>query len=55
MKNRYKDPDVPSPIEDKIFGHSMLGKATWLSLFSVFQTLRLLRSPQPFEWYTIIQ
>jgi len=30
----------------------MLGKATWLSLFSVFQTLRLLRSPQPFEWST---
>lgn len=50
LNETYKDPDVPSLIEDKIFGHSMLGKATWLSLFSVFQTLRLMRAPQPFEW-----
>lgn len=52
LNETYKDPDVPSPIEDKIFGHSMIGKITWLSLFSVFQTLRILRSPQPFEWAT---
>jgi len=52
LNETYKDPDVPSPIEDKIFGHSMLGKVTWLSLFSIFQTLRLLRAPQPFEWAT---
>lgn len=52
LNETYKDPDVPSLIEDRIFGHSMLGKATWLSLFSVFQTLRLLRAPQPFEWST---
>jgi len=52
LNETYKDPDVPSEIEDKIFGHSMLGKATWLSFFSVFQTVRLLRSPQPFEWPT---
>jgi sphingolipid delta-4 desaturase len=50
LNETYKDPDVPSPIEDRIFGHSILGKATWISLFSVLQTLRLLRSPQPFEW-----
>lgn len=54
LNETYKDPDVPSLIEDKIFGHSMLGKATWLSLFSVFQTVRLLRSPQPFEWATFV-
>lgn len=54
LNETYKDPDVPSVIEDKLFGHSMLGKATWLSLFSVFQTLRLLRSPQPFEWATFV-
>jgi len=54
LNETYKDPDVPSPIEDKIFGHSMLGKATWLSLFSLFQTLRVLRSPQPFEWATLL-
>jgi len=52
LNETYKDPDVPSPIEDSIFGHSMLGKATWLSLFSIFQTVRLLRAPQPFEWAT---
>jgi len=52
LNETYKDPDVPSPIEDRIFGHSMLGKATWLSLFSIFQTVRLLRAPQPFEWAT---
>jgi sphingolipid delta-4 desaturase len=52
LNETYKDPDVPSPIEDRIFGHSMLGKATWLSLFSIFQTVRLLRAPQPFEWPT---
>jgi sphingolipid delta-4 desaturase len=52
LNETYKDPDVPSQIEDKIFGHSMLGKAIWLSLFSLFQTLRVLRAPQPFEWAT---
>jgi len=52
LNETYKDPDVPSPIEDRIFGHSMLGKATWLSFFSIFQTVRLIRSPQPFEWAT---
>jgi sphingolipid delta-4 desaturase len=53
LNETYKDPDVPSPIEDKLFGHSMLGKATWLSLFSVFQSLRLLRARQPFEWAAV--
>jgi len=52
LNETYKDPDVPSPIEDRFFGHSMLGKATWLSFFSIFQTVRLIRSPQPFEWPT---
>lgn len=53
LNETYKDPDVPSVIEDTFFGHSMLGKATWLSFFSIFQTIRLIRAPQPFEWATL--
>jgi len=55
LNETYKDPDVPSEIEDKIFGHTILGKATWLCFFAVFQTIRLLRAPQPFEWATFFQ
>eukprot|EP01111_Echinosteliopsis_oligospora_P004818 TRINITY_DN1789_c0_g1_i2.p1 TRINITY_DN1789_c0_g1~~TRINITY_DN1789_c0_g1_i2.p1 ORF type:complete len:278 (+),score=56.73 TRINITY_DN1789_c0_g1_i2:333-1166(+) len=50
LNETYNDMDVPSLFEDKIFGHSIIGKATWLSFFSVLQSVRTLRSPQPFEW-----
>jgi len=53
LNETYTDPDVPSPIEDRIFGHSIVGKAAWLSTFSVIQSLRTLRAVQPFEWATV--
>jgi len=49
LNETYGDPDVPLPIEDKLFGHTVIGKATWLSFFSVFQTIRALSSPAPIE------
>jgi len=53
LNETYGDPDVPSLIEDRIFGHTILGKAFWLSTFAVVQGLRTLRAPQPFEWATV--
>jgi sphingolipid delta-4 desaturase len=53
LNETYGDPDVPSPIEDRIFGHSLLGKAMWLSTFAVVQSVRTIRAPQPFEWATV--
>jgi sphingolipid delta-4 desaturase len=53
LNETYGDPDVPSPIEDTIFGHSLLGKAMWLSTFAVVQSVRTIRAPQPFEWATV--
>jgi len=50
LNETYTDMDVPSEIEDRIFGHTIIGKATWISFFSVIQSVRTLRSPQPFEW-----
>jgi len=54
LNETYADPDVPSPIEDRIFGHSMLGKAMWLSTFALVQSVRTIRAPQPFEWATVL-
>jgi len=53
LNETYADPDVPSPIEDRIFGHSLIGKAIWLSTFAVVQSVRTIRAPQPFEWATV--
>jgi len=53
LNETYGDPDVPSPIEDRLFGHSMIGKAIWLSTFAVVQSVRTIRAPQPFEWATV--
>jgi sphingolipid delta-4 desaturase len=53
LNETYGDPDVPSPIEDTVFGHSMLGKAIWLSTFPLIQSVRTIRAPQPFEWATV--
>jgi len=53
LNETYADPDVPSPIEDQIFGHSIIGKAFWLSTFAVVQSVRTVRAPQPFEWATM--
>jgi len=54
LNETYADPDVPSPIEDTIFGHSIIGKAMWLSTFAVVQSVRTIRAPQPFEWATVL-
>jgi sphingolipid delta-4 desaturase len=43
----YGDPDVPSEIENRIFGHSALGKATWLLFFPLIQSVRILRYKNP--------
>jgi hypothetical protein len=39
LNTTYGDPDVPSEIENKIFGHSALGKITWLLLFPYIQAV----------------
>jgi len=43
LNETYADPDVPSPVENSIFGRSPLGKAFWLCFFSLIQALRVLR------------
>jgi sphingolipid delta-4 desaturase len=43
LNTTYGDPDVPSEIENKIFGHSALGKITWLLLFPYIQAARMIR------------
>jgi len=43
LNETYTDPDVPSPLEDSIFGHSPVGKAIWLCFFSFIQAIRVLR------------
>lgn len=53
LNETYADPDVPSPIEDRIFGHTIIGKAMWLSMFAIIQSVRTVRAPQPFEWATV--
>jgi sphingolipid delta-4 desaturase len=41
LNETYADPDLPSPLEDKIFGQSALGKAIWLFFFPFIQSLRM--------------
>eukprot|EP01113_Clastostelium_recurvatum_P038388 TRINITY_DN573_c0_g1_i1.p1 TRINITY_DN573_c0_g1~~TRINITY_DN573_c0_g1_i1.p1 ORF type:complete len:345 (-),score=71.24 TRINITY_DN573_c0_g1_i1:84-1118(-) len=43
LNETYADPDVPSPIENTIFGTTSVGKATWLCFFSIIQAIRVLR------------
>ncbi len=43
LNERYEDPDLPSLWEDRLFGHTALGKAVWLLFFPVWQTLRTAR------------
>lgn len=43
LNEAYGDPDLPGPMENKIFGSSPLGKATWLAFFFIVQSLRVLR------------
>jgi sphingolipid 4-desaturase/C4-monooxygenase len=43
MGEVYADPDLASPWENRLFGHSVIGKMTWLLFFAVFQSLRTIR------------
>jgi len=43
MGEVYADPDLASPWENRLFGHSMLGKMVWLLFFAVFQSVRTVR------------
>jgi len=43
LNETYADPDLPGPLECKIFGHSVIGKMAWLALFPALQTIRTLR------------
>jgi sphingolipid delta-4 desaturase len=43
LNEAYADPDLPGPLEDRIFGYSALGKALWLFCFAGVQTIRSLR------------
>jgi len=43
LNEAYGDPDVPGPLENKLFGTSALGKATWLAFFFLIQPFRTIR------------
>jgi len=43
LNETYSDPDMPALWEDRIFGHSAIGKALWLASFPITQPLRNLR------------
>lgn len=43
LNTTYDDPDMPSLLEQRIFGNSSLGKAMWLLLFPYIQSIRVLR------------
>jgi len=43
LNETYSDPDVPSPLENSLFGRSAIGKAFWLCFFSIIQAIRVLR------------
>lgn len=43
LNEAYGDPDIPSPLENWVFGTTPVGKATWLLLFALVQPLRTLR------------
>lgn len=43
LNEAYGDPDLPGPMENKIFGSSAIGKATWLAFFFIIQSFRVLR------------
>jgi len=43
LNTAYGDPDVPSALENKIFGSTALGKTIWLCFFPYIQSARILR------------
>lgn len=43
MNEAYDDPDLPSKLEDRLFGHWTLGKVIWLMGFAIWQSVRVLR------------
>jgi sphingolipid delta-4 desaturase len=43
LNETYADPDVPGPLECKIFGRSAIGKMLWILLFPLLQVVRTAR------------
>ncbi|KAL6053423.1 Sphingolipid delta(4)-desaturase DES1-like [Balamuthia mandrillaris] len=43
LNETYNDPDLPSLLEDRLFGRSALGKASWLLFFPLIQSIRMSR------------
>ncbi len=54
LNETYSDPDMPYAWEAQVFGNTTLGKMSWLSVFSVMQTLRTLRGPFPSITFELI-
>eukprot|EP00741_Cyanophora_paradoxa_P013908 tig00020723_g13426.t1 len=50
LNETYMDPDVPSPLEAKIFGTTALGKATWMLGFALWQGIRMVRFRGAGSW-----
>eukprot|EP00742_Colponemidia_sp_Colp-10_P000273 GILJ01000307.1.p1 GENE.GILJ01000307.1~~GILJ01000307.1.p1 ORF type:complete len:366 (-),score=46.77 GILJ01000307.1:197-1207(-) len=55
LNETYTDPDMPSKIEADIFGTTALGKALWLLLFPIWQSIRVTRYGKgtPDAWIVI--
>lgn len=43
LNEAWGDPDIPGVMENKIFGTSAIGKATWLLFFALIQSVRVTR------------
>lgn len=57
LNTAFDDPDLPLPWEDRVFGHSALGKFLWMATFPVWQGLRTLsnkRSRNPLDFWSIV-
>ncbi|KAN0043074.1 hypothetical protein ACTA71_010709 [Dictyostelium dimigraforme] len=57
LNETYTDPDVPVPFENKLFGHSIVGKAIWFCLYSIVIACRSvfypLKNQSPFSMWLV--
>lgn len=57
LNTTYDDPDLPMPWEDRLFGHSSVGKFVWMCLFPLFQGIRTLHDRHgvpTFDFWSVV-
>ncbi|GAM26747.1 hypothetical protein SAMD00019534_099220, partial [Acytostelium subglobosum LB1] len=58
LNETYTDPDVPTPIENSLLGHTVVGKIIWFSFYSIVIALRSflypLKDQSPFGMWMVL-